>query len=169
AGNRQILGLKLNLPEPKRASQLARERRSPVFTRPFEAIQGKSSFELWVPVFRGDTFLGLFAGVFSCDMTLRHLIPPEQAKLNQVSLVDAAGKVLCELPASGYVVQERSRQVPLTPAESGVMLRLSGYRQAVIDWRLLSLELLCLALVLGICYVLWNLKREIEERKIAGR
>ena len=59
-GNRQIIGLSLNLPEPKRASHLAREQRQPVYTRPFEAIQGKMSFEIWVPVFPRRSFPGPF-------------------------------------------------------------------------------------------------------------
>ena len=45
ASNRQILGLRLDLPGPKRASRLAMERRQPVYTHPFEAIQGKPSRE----------------------------------------------------------------------------------------------------------------------------
>jgi sensor domain CHASE-containing protein len=84
ASNRQILGLRLNLPEPKRVSRLAKERRAPVYTRPFEAIQGMPSFEIWVPVYRDATFIGLFAGVYSCEGLVRQLVSTEQQRFFRV-------------------------------------------------------------------------------------
>ncbi len=168
APNRQILGLRLNLPEPKRVSRLAMESRQPVYTRPFEAIQGKPSFEIWVPVYRGDTFLGLFGGVYSCEQVLKQLISAEQRKLYHLSVVDSADGLLGELPLSGLVDESLVHTLLLTSKDSGVFLRLQGYRQEGQDWRLLVLELLCLALVLGMVYAVWSLKREIEERKRTG-
>ena len=76
AGNRQILGLTSTLPEPKRVARLAREGHAPVYTRPFEAIQGRPSFEVWVPVFRAGEFTGLLAGVYSCVRLLQEAVPP---------------------------------------------------------------------------------------------
>ncbi|MBK5276081.1 MAG: CHASE domain-containing protein [Desulfuromonadales bacterium] len=165
APNSQIVGLRLNLAEPKRVSQLARESRQPVYTRPFEAIQGNPSFEIWVPVFHDDVFLGLFGGVYSCERTLRHLIPTQMSKSYPVALEDASGKVLWELPETGTVDVRMMHRVFLTPPESGVRLRFMGYGLGVMEWSLLLLEMLCLAFVLAMAWAMWGLKREIEVRK----
>ena len=53
---KRAVGLKLALPEPMRTSKLARDTRRPVYTRPFDAIQGKMVFVVHIPVFDGDIF-----------------------------------------------------------------------------------------------------------------
>src|SRR6185369_4025306 len=166
APNKQIVGLRLNLAEPKRVSRLARESRKPVYTRPFEAIQGSPSFEIWVPVFHGDVFLGLFGGVYSCEKTLRYLIPAQMSKSYPIALEDASEKVLWELPETGTVDDRMVHRVSLTPPESGVRLRVKGYGRGVTEWTLLALEFLCLAFVLAMAWAMWGLKREIEVRKL---
>jgi len=164
APNSQIVGLRLNLEEPKRASQLARKLRHPVYTRPFEAIQGSPSFEIWVPVFQGDVFLGLFGGVYSCEGTMRHLISAHMSKSYPIAMEDASGKVLWELPEAGTVDERFVHRVSLTPPESGVQLRFKVYGRGVTEWSLLLLEMLCLAFVLAMAWAMWGLKREIEVR-----
>ncbi|BCS52204.1 hypothetical protein GSbR_17340 [Geobacter sp. SVR] len=164
AENRQIMGLKLTLPEPKRVSDLAMRTRQPVYTRPFEAIQGKPSFEVWVPVYRGDTFLGLFGGVYSCERILKELVSQEQGRQYQISLI-GAGALLAELSSRGEADEGLVHRVEVTPGDSGVTLRLKKYRQGGQDWRLLVLELSCLALVLAMSLAMWNLKREVAARK----
>jgi len=165
APNRQIVGLRLNLEEPKRVSQLARKLRQPVYTRPFEAIQGRPSYEIWVPVFQGDVFLGLFGGVYSCERTLRHLIPAQMLNSYPVALEDASGKILWELPENGPVDERLIHRVSLTPPESGVRLRFMGYGRGVTEWSLLLLEMLCLAFVLAMAWAMRGLKHEIEVRR----
>ncbi|MBU5637641.1 response regulator [Geomonas sp. Red69] len=166
APNRQIVGLQLNLPEPKRVSALARERRKPVYTRPFEAIQGRPSFEVWVPVFRGDTFLGLFGGIYSCDKLLRQLVAHTQPRLYHLSLTDSGGSLLATMPTTGPLDRQCTKEMAVTGPESGVMLRVTRY-QGRSDWRLHLLKAISLLLILGVSYTLWNLKMEIDERKRA--
>jgi two-component system, cell cycle sensor histidine kinase and response regulator CckA len=168
AGNRQILGLQLDLPEPKRASRLAMARRLPAYTHPMEAIQGGSSFEIWVPVYRGDTFLGLFGGIYSCQQLLEQIVPQDQRRQYHHSLVDVAGRRLAELASTGPLDEQLQRLALITPEEeSGVYLLSQSYRLGGQDWRLSVLELFCLALVFGMANALWKLKQEIEERKDA--
>jgi PAS domain S-box-containing protein len=165
AANKQILGLHLDLPEPRRVSQLARVTGQPVYTRPFEAIQGKPSFEIWVPVFAGDTFLGLFAGVYSCEKVVQNLVSAQVSGAYHVGLVDATGRVLSQLPQSGHVDDQLVRQVPLTPSENGVFLQLGSYGLGRLGWALHGFEFLCLALVLGMAYAMWALNREVRARR----
>ncbi|WP_328755595.1 hybrid sensor histidine kinase/response regulator [Geomonas propionica] len=164
--NRQIVGLQLNLPEPKRASALAKQLRKPVYTRPFEAIQGSPSFEVWVPVFRGDTFLGLFGGIYSCNDLLQQLVAHAQPHLYHLSLIDQSGRLLATMPHAEALDRSFVRESAVTPPESGVMLRVTRY-QGRSDWRLYLLKAISLLLVMGMSYTLYNLKLEIEERKHA--
>ena len=164
APNRQIVGLKLNLPEPKRVSRLARELRQPVYTRPFEAIQGKPSFEVWVPVYKDDTFQGLFAGVYSCERLLDQLISHTRPRLYYLSLTDRTGRLLAGVPRPEPLDRELVSDAPVTSEESGILLRVTRYREPR-DWRLDLLKLLSLLLVAGMGYTLWKLKREIDERR----
>ncbi|MBU5614759.1 hybrid sensor histidine kinase/response regulator [Geomonas azotofigens] len=166
AQNRQIVGLQLNLPEPKRVSALARQLRKPVYTRPFEAIQGNTSFEVWVPVFRGDTFLGLFGGIYSCNNLLQQLVAHTQPRLYHLSLTDQGGRLLATMAHDEPLDRHFTRESAVTDPESGVMLRVTRY-QGRSDWRLYLLKSISLLLVMGMFYTLWNLKLEIEERKQA--
>jgi two-component system, cell cycle sensor histidine kinase and response regulator CckA len=169
ARNREILGLQLNLPEPKRASRLALQRRAPVYTRPFEAIQGRPSFEVWVPVFKGETFLGLFGGVYSCEQILGQLTSKEQHQLYQLSLLDGSGALLAELPVTAPLDSSHVYTVAVTVPEAGVFLRSESFLQSGSDWRVTLLELLSLGLVVGMALALWRLRLEIEERSRAER
>lgn len=127
APNQQIVGLRLTLPEPKRAANLARERRAPVYTRPFEAIQGIASFEVWVPVFRGDEFLGLFAGVYSCPQLLQRIMTPQMAQWHHLELRDEAGSLLGESPLKGSPDASLRQEAELSPPGQGMRVRLQTY------------------------------------------
>jgi len=162
APNKQIVGLRLNLPEPKRASRLAMEKRHPVYTRPFDVIQGEFAFELWVPVFHDDVFLGLFGGIYSYEKMLRSIVSSQVLKTNNVSVVDASGKVLLELPPTGTVDEKLVHRVSMTQHENGVFLQFKRYGPGVLEKSLLLVEFLCLAFAIGIVYAIWRLKREIK-------
>jgi PAS domain S-box-containing protein len=167
AGNRQIVGLTLTLPEPKRVARLARERQAPVYTRPFEAIQGRPSFEVWVPVFRGGEFTGLFAGVYSCVRLLQETVPSESARRHHFELRDDAGALLGELPQAGTPDPGWHREVELSPPGQGVTLRLQSYGPGAGPAVLLLLGVLSGALALGMGYSLWALKKDGMRRQQA--
>ncbi len=167
AANQQVVGLRLDLPEPKRASHLAMVQRQPVYTRPFEVIQGELAFEQWVPVFRGEQFLGLFGGVFSYEKLLRLVADDGLRQTNDIGLVDGNGKFVLRLPGTGPVDARLVHQVPLPPAENGFALRLSAYRAGLFGWSLRLAELLCLALLFAMTYAMWGLRREIRARERA--
>jgi PAS domain S-box-containing protein len=160
ASNRQIIGLALTLPEPALASHLAREQRQPVYTRPFEAIQGKPSFELWVPVHRGAEFLGLFAGVYSCAQLLENTVPQAVARRHQVQLLETGGGLLAELRPASPLRAEWSREAALPAPGHGVTLRLVGAEADALRGELLLVVALCTALALGMGYGLWALRRD---------
>ena len=162
--NKQIVGLQLNLPEPKRASRLAMELRQSIYTRPFEAIQGRPSFEIWVPVFKDDTFLGLFGGVYSCERLLEQLVSQTHPQPYHLSLMDSSGRLLASSPVAGKLDKKLFHETIITSEDSGVLLRSDRYESGR-EWLLTVLKLFSMALVLGMAYALWKLKLEIAERR----
>ena len=165
--NKQIVGLRLNLPESKRAAHLARKKRQPVYTHPFVVIQGELAFELWVPVFRDSVFLGLFGGIYSYEKMLHSLVCPQVLKTSCISVVNTSGEVLMELPATGTTDEKLVHLTPLTLPENGVSLQFKGYGSGVLDRNLLLLEFLCLAFLIGIVYAIWRLRHTSEVSKRA--
>ena len=165
--NKQIIGLRLKLPEPKRASRLAMKTRQPVYTRPFVVIQGDLAYELWVPVFHDGVFLGLFGGIYSYEKTLRSLVSPQVLKTNNVSLVDVSGKVLLEMPPARTVDEKLVHSTPLILPGNGALLQFKGYGPGVLERSLFLLGILCLVFAFGIAYAMWRLKHENEASKKA--
>jgi PAS domain S-box-containing protein len=163
--NKQIVGLHLKLPEPKRASQLARKTRQPVYTSPFTVIQGDLAYELWVPVFHDDVFLGLFGGIYSYEKTLHFLVSPQVLKTNNVSLVDVSGKVLLEMPPAGTVDEKLVYRTPLILPENGALLQFRGHGPGAVERSLIFLQILCLIFAFCIAYAMWRLRRENEASK----
>ncbi len=165
APNKQIVGLRLNLPEPKHASRLAKKSRQPVYTRPFKVIQGELAFELWVPVYHNDVFLGLFGGVYSYGKMLNSFLTPQMEKTTSISVVDEKGNVLLVLPKIGKVDEKLVYKILITPQENRVYLQFNGYGRGTVEWGLIFLELLCLALIFAMSYAMWVMKQEIEIKK----
>lgn len=167
AANRQILGLALSLPEPRRAAAEARERQRPVYTRAFEAIQGQPSFEVWVSVRRGQEHGGHLAGVYSCSRLLQTVASSGLERRHHVQLIDGAGALLAELPRAGPVEPGRRRDVSLSPPGQGLTLRLQAYGPGPGRGGLLLLGALAGALAIGMGYSLWALRQDVARRRLA--
>jgi len=165
AGNEHIIGLPLDLSEPHRASRLAMAERRPVYTRPFDVLQGARAFELWVPVFEGEDFVGLMGAIYSYERLLQVVASPAVRGRSLVSVVYADGKTILELTAAGAVDQKLAQQIELTPAENGAFLKLAPYGRGIPDRVMHFLGLVCLALVLGMALAMWRLHREVDGRR----
>lgn len=129
--NKDVVGLPLSLPEPDRASHLAHDTHRPTYTRPFEILQGRPAFEVYVPVYRDDRFLGVFAGVYSVKDLLPEGIPADLRSRYQLSVVEQSGHPIYELPLQRSPDAELTRSVTLDPPGYGVSLRLVGYRSGL--------------------------------------
>lgn len=163
-GNQQIIGLHLDLPEPQRASLLARQTRKPQYTNVFEAIQGNPSFEIWVPVFRGDTFLGLMAGVYSCEKVIHYLIPEHIREHNEIRLQEDQKTVVWRLNHSNQIIDEQESRTLIPTSDSKLMLSFSRFSWGLIDWLLLVTMVLCVVLVGGMAYLMWKSKADAKRR-----
>lgn len=164
--NRQVIGLKLELPEPKRASHQAMQNRAPVYTRPFVVIQGAPAFEVYLPIYRGETFLGTFSGIYSIKNFLRQLEKTLYQEHVQLGLSvhdydDTTG--IQETPASAM----GSRDLTL-PEVAGLHLNLSlppAERGGQVH------TLLIVAALLGGLLIMASLKlnRELKRRRLVEK
>jgi signal transduction histidine kinase len=163
AGNQQIIGLHLDLSEPQKASQRARQTRQAQYTRVFEAIQGNPSFEIWVPVYSGDTFVGLLAGVYSCDKMVNYLIPGQIKSRYEISLANGSGQILWLHNHQQPTARGQSAFL-INTTDNGLYLRFARINGGFIDRTLLFVILLCLCLVIGMSYMMWRINLEGQRR-----
>ncbi len=166
--NKQVLGLKLSLAEPERASRLARQTGQPAYTRPFKVIQGIVAVEIYVPVFREGDFLGTFGGIYSLEGLLRNGISEEIRERNQACLVDDSGSVVGTCVAGpGERTDPRLTQVlPLGADVPDLGLRLARYRNGW-AWDLWLLSVLSFALAVGVGWSMWALRRYLRAQEQA--
>jgi signal transduction histidine kinase/DNA-binding response OmpR family regulator/HPt (histidine-containing phosphotransfer) domain-containing protein len=163
--NSQILGLKLELPEPKRAAHRARNTGQPVYTKVMEALQGDASFEVWVPILDRGAFKGLLACVYSVPRWTQQLQAIDNLHPGTIGLDDASGHYLRgALPGEPQADWITLRQ-PFGPPDIGLFLRMQTPKAAKLDWRLAALSTFCLLLVAGMALALWNLRWEAIEQK----
>lgn len=163
-GNSHIIGLHLELPEPKRASNLARETRQNIYTRPFEAIQGNSSFEVWVPVFKGEKFLGLLAGVYSCPNLLKQLVPANKKYKTNFSLIDNKDEILADITELNPDENVVAYQAPLFYLQNGMKVKIEFLKNQPFTLVMSLLLLFCIVLIIGFLYSLWKIRREMQMR-----
>ena len=161
--NKQIIGLKLALPEPERASHEAQETGQPVYTEPFEVIQGSPAFEVYVPVFRDGLFLGTFAGVYPLENVLRHSVPATVRERRHVALAGPSGAVIAELSPTAETNDAGARRIAIDPPGHGLSLVVSGYRDGL-PWGPALLGLLCVGLAIGMLWGIVALRRELSLR-----
>ena len=158
-GNEQIIGLKVDLKEPYRASRLAKELRFPVYTHPFLSIQGPAAFEVWVPVFRGNVFLGLFAGVYSVPNLFKIALSNENLELFGISMVTHDGQVIDASLVNSSKEIEFSKTIALSPPGHNIALRIDRYKDPIWRWDLIILALLALSLAIGVFWGMFVLIR----------
>ena len=166
-GNEQIIGLKVDLKEPRRASRLAKELRLPVYTHPFVAIQGPASFEVWVPVYRGNEFMGLFAGVYSISALLKTVVSDEILHQFGVSLITHDGQVVDRSLLKDNEDIRLSQTVALSPPGYNIALRLDRYQSQLWRWDIIVLSLLAFSLAIGVFWIMFILLRartELQQR-----
>lgn len=158
ANNAHIIGLQINLKEPKIAANKAKHLNKSIYTQPFEAIQSNSSFEIWVPVFKENAFLGLFAGVYSCEKILKQAIPIRVDYKLYVSLLD----VNLNIEAESADVHHKgiSAISDLASLNNGMKVQVVLLKVRAFSWVIMVLTALCFSLVLSLLYSLWKIRKE---------
>ena len=163
AGNSHIIGFRIELSEPKRASHQAKDTKKSVYTKPFEAIQGKPSFEVWVPVFKGKTFLGLFAGVYSCSNLLNISRPLDKQNGIQFNLIDENNIVLAGSSKSAFAEKSPSFQYPLKSFGNGMKVTANFVEEQPFSRITSFLFITSILLFTGLVFSLWKIKSETHK------
>lgn len=158
-GNSQVIGLKLLLPEPKRASTLAYQSGFPVYTKPFTVIQGEPAFELYVPIFDQNEFLGTLGGVYSINHLMVSLLngEPEMSRYS-IEVSDVEGNIFYRNSIISKEIS-MSKRIPITAVNANLWLRVTSYQQGPSD-SLSMLMLFAVVLAFALITSIWIQYRE---------
>ena len=157
-GNAHIIGLKIELPQPKAASRKAVKEKHTTYTKAYEALQGGSSFEAWIPVFKQDHVLGLFAAVYSSDKVIKNWIGVENYSNTHFSLVDHENVTITEIPYEDFKNKTTNSMVALDFLDNGLKLEVKSNIETPFTLLIMIIMILLSLLVLGITYSLCVLR-----------
>jgi PAS domain S-box-containing protein len=164
----KTVGAAISRPERKSAVALAVKTGRAVYTRPFTETPGDAAFELWIPLHRGEEFLGLFGIGYSCARLIRH-VPNHLGNDYWLTVNDAAGATVAALPPRSSVETAYAATVPFDPPGHGYALRLQRYGTGTLGSGIWILSLLCAALAMGMAYGMYALRRDMERRRLAEK
>ena len=167
ADNSLIIGLSIELPEPKKASRMAKEMEKPIYTNSFEAIQSNSSFEIWVPVFNGNKFLGLLAGVYSCDKLLNSCLDNEDNENSRISLLDEKSNEIAFYPKTYNKTSNISYEENLSSLNLKLKIKFEAINKQPFSWISILLLSSTLIFILGFSFSLFKVRVENRLRKQA--
>ncbi|MHC4970953.1 MAG: sensor histidine kinase [Planctomycetota bacterium] len=157
----------LTLPETAGAVRRAAQTRQPAYAGILQPVDGFFVVEIYVPVFRDDSLLGMIHGVYSCEEILRQSVPLHVADNNRVSLVDQGGTVACSTEDASNINRALVRDAPVTPFGDGIVIRLERHAADLFKAEMWLLTLLCVALTLGMAYGIFVLARYAAVRQRA--
>ncbi|MCL1077559.1 EAL domain-containing protein [Parashewanella spongiae] len=156
--NKHVIGLTLSLPEPKRASRLAKNTKRTIFTKPFRVIQGDAAFEFYVPIFKNDEFIGTLGAVYSLPKLISHLVPTHIQSKYTVSVQDGLAQPLY---SSGVMNRSNrdSVRAPLPSLDNYLWISLSSKQQNFAKG-IQSIILILSLFIISIIFSFWLQYRE---------
>lgn len=157
-GNAHIIGLKVELPMPKKASRLAKKLKQTIYTEPFEAIQGESSFEAWNPVFYDNKFNGFFTAVYSSNEVINTWIGVDKYSNSNFNLLNGDNMVITEFTNSVFDTNVISTQKVLTSMKNGLKLQVKNKISSPFTPLVIVIIVFLSSLIAGIAYSLRKLK-----------
>jgi PAS domain S-box-containing protein len=145
--------------EPDRAFAAARELKQPVYSRTFNDAPGTPVFQIQVPLIDRNGFAGALVAEYSVEGLLRHFVPGEVSRRHSITVLNEQGQILASTvmfvpgqdPRRAAIVHE----VPLAPANNGLILRGQGWRTSVglisntLFWMVVALSGLTVWMLLG--------------------
>ncbi len=164
-GNSQIIGLHLDLAEPARVSALAKKTQSAQYTQAFEAIQGDCSFEVWYPVYQKSEFLGLIAGVYSCEKLLRSVSVTSISDNYLIGLSDTEASFLTILNSSMGTLADNHQKTQLKIGNN-LVVSAARTEEGFGDINLYILAIAVALLILLAAVSGFRLQRDMTRREI---
>lgn len=162
--NEQLLEIPISGSESRSAALASRYGRGPAYTKPFVAENGKLVFEVYMPVFWREEFLGTFAGTFWVEPFLREAAASSSAENYQIGLVDKSGNAIAGLPGEARIDRRLVTAVRLDAFGDRVFLQLARYKARLWDTNLVFLSLLSMGMAVGMGWGMWVLALQITYR-----
>jgi PAS domain S-box-containing protein len=145
--------------EPELAFLAVRTRQQPVYTSAFEGPGGQPVFQLVLPLIDRAAFAGALVVEYAVEALLRHEVPADVAGRHRISVLGAGQRVLTSTvtpmpgqdPRPAVIVHD----LPLVPADNGLVLRGQGYRTSIgligntLFWMVAALSVLTVWMLLG--------------------
>ena len=141
------------------AFTVARTQRRPVYSRQFLDAFGNPVFQVQVPLLDRAGFVGALIGEYSIEALMRRNVPREVSTRHAISVLDADERVVASTVTQmpGAKVQRPSivHEIPVTPANNGLILRGQGYRTSIgligntLFWMVAALSVLTVWMLLG--------------------
>ncbi len=137
----------------------SRTQRQPVYSRQFLDAFGNPVFQLQVPLLEHAGFVGALIAEYSIEGLMRRNVPKEIAARHAMSVLDADERIVASTVTQmpGATVQRPTivHQIPVTPANNGLILRGQGYRTSIslisntLFWMVAALSALTVWMLLG--------------------
>jgi PAS domain S-box-containing protein len=154
-----------SLPEPTtgnapfEAFSAAKDLRQPMYSATFKDALANPVFQVHVPLVERNTFAGTLVVEYSLEALVRFFVPEEIARRHAISVLDGQRQVLAATVAheAGATSQRPAilYEVPLAPANNGLILRGHGYRTSIglisntLFWMVVALSALTVWMLLG--------------------
>jgi hypothetical protein len=108
--------------------RVARERGRPVYGEAYTNPRGHGVLEVYVPIRRGQQFLGSVVAAYSLDGMVRHLIPSWLSEKYRIALFGRGGELLAANSRIRALDESLSYQIPLDPPGNGLVLQATAFR-----------------------------------------
>lgn len=154
------------LPEPM--LQLARAVGHPVYGPVYQRPGHGPRFEVAVPAWSGEAFLGVVVGVYSLsDLVVREL-PWWFSERYRVAVLDADGTEIAAKSKIAPLAPKRSYTLSFEPPGHGLTLKITAYKG---ETRWVAALLIASIVLLGsvIVWSMWQLRRQLARRQAAER
>ncbi len=147
--------------EPERAFQRARDSHQTIYSKPFSDSFGNPVFQVLIPLIERGAFSGALVAEYSVERLLRYYVPNEVSRRHAMSLINGQAQALAL--ASTVMTPPGNRatrpsivyELPVAPAENGLLLRGEGYRTSIglisntLFWMVMALSVLTVWMLLG--------------------
>ncbi|MDQ6685726.1 MAG: PAS domain S-box protein, partial [Pseudomonadota bacterium] len=144
---------------PEEAFGRGRDTRQTVYSTPFADSFGNPVFQAQIPLLDRGGFHGSLIAEYSVERLVRYFVPSEISRRHAVTVLDAGNRALAStvmtVPGSKQPRPSIVFEVPLAPAQNGLILRGQGYRTSIgligntLFWMVLILSALTVWMLLG--------------------
>jgi PAS domain S-box-containing protein len=144
--------------EPELTFKHGREMRQTVYSHPFNDSFGNPVFQVQIPLIERGVFNGALIAEYSVERLLRYYVPTEVSRRHAISLLDgnkSLASTVMTMPGTANPRPSIVFELPVAPAENGLVLRGQGYRTSIglisntLFWMVMALSVLTVWMLLG--------------------